>query len=193
MAMLFAETNNVLQKFADDVTRLARIGLGARRDIIGRRTKWKGNQVISSQKVRRKGIINASGNLSKSLENKIEKRKGAIVTKFLMNSYGIYIDQGRKPGNVKRGALDNWPKQKGMRPRKMEDGKLGGFAKNTESSRKAMLFMIGRKIKHFGYEKTEFFTEPFSKEYKTLTDEVQAALVKDFEINFTYDNKRTGK
>jgi hypothetical protein len=187
--MRFVNTEDSLNKFAGNVTRLAKIGLGATRDIIGRRTKWQGSQVLGSTKVRRKGKINASGNLSKSLSYKVTPNEGGVVTTFMMNDYGIYIDQGRKPGGIKKGALTfNWAKSKGMRPRVFINGKMGGFAKNTDSARRGMMFMIGRKIRTFGYEKTEFFTEPFNKEMKTLTKQVEDALAKDIEISFNYGN-----
>jgi hypothetical protein len=48
-------------------------------------------------------------------------------------------------------------KMKRLRPK---DPSSGQFIKNTESNRKAMSFMINRKIKHFGIEPFDFIKMP---------------------------------
>jgi len=181
----FADTLAALNKFSSNVIRLAKIELGARRTIIGRRTKWKGRKPISSVKVNRKGIINASGTLSKSLSSDIEEVNGGLEVKFEMEDYGKFIDEGRKAGKVSKNArIDKWAKKKPLKPRVFKDGKMGGYAKDTQQARKAMDFMIRRKIQAFGYEKTEFFTEPFNKELNKLTKPLEDALADDLAKSF---------
>lgn len=181
----FAKTLEAINKFSSNVIRLAKIELGARRTIVGRRTKWKGRNPISSVKVNRKGIINASGTLSKSLSSDIEEVSGGVEVKFEMESYGYWIDNGRKAGRVSKNArIDRWAKNKGLKPRVFKDGKMGGYAKDTQQARKAMDFMIRRKIQAFGYEKTEFFTEPFNNEFNKLTKPLEDALANDMVKSF---------
>lgn len=185
--MPFANTLDILKGFGSNVIRKSKIALGATRDRTRRRSTWtKDGQLKSSQKVKYKGKISSSGNLKDSLEYTIKKTQNSISILFKMNDYGIYIDQGRKPGNVKRGVIAKYTKTKPLRVREMKDGKLGGFAKNTKSNRDGMNFMISRKIKHFGIEKTEFFTENFDEFFKVLPKEIQNALVKDILVDFNY-------
>ena len=181
----FAKTLEAINKFSSNVIRLAKIELGARRTIVGRRTKWKGRSPVSSQKISRKGIINASGTLSKSLDYDIKEVNGDAEVYFEMEDYGIFIDEGRKAGKVSRSArIDKWAKNKGLKPRVFKDGKMGGYAKDTQQARKAMDFMIRRKIQAFGYEKTEFFTEPFNNELNKLTKTLEDALADDMVKSF---------
>ena len=181
----FANTLEALNKFSSNVIRLAKIGLGARRTIVGRRTKWKGRKPISSVKVNRKGIINTTGTLSKSLSSDMNEANGGVEVKFMMEDYGKFIDEGRKAGKVSKNArIDKWAKKKPLKPRVFKDGKMGGYAKDTQQARKAMEFMVRRKIQAFGYEKTEFFTEPFNNELKKLTQPLENALANDMLKSF---------
>jgi hypothetical protein len=54
-------------------------------------------------------------------------------------------------------ALNEWMKMKRLRPK---DPSSGQFIKNTASNRKAMSFMINRKIKWFGIEPFDFVKMP---------------------------------
>ena len=185
----FANTLSALNTFSKRVIKLAKIELGARRTIVGRRTKWKGRKPISSVKVNRKGIINTSGTLSKSLSYELDNSSQGAEVKFEMEGYGILVDEGRKPGGLSKSArIDKWAKKKPLKPRVFKNGKMGGFAKDTTQAREAMEFMIRRKIQAFGYEKTEFFTEPFNKEVNKITKPLEDALADDLVKSFNNGN-----
>ena len=185
MVTRFAKTLSTLETFSARVVRLARVELGARRTIVGRRTKWKGRKPISSVKVNRKGVINSSGTLSKSLSYEIKGSSTSPEVMFEMEDYGVFIDEGRKAGKVSKSArIDAWAKRKPLKPRVFKNGKMGGYAKDTVQARKAMDFMIRRKIQAFGYEKTEFFTEPFNKEVNKITKPLEEALANDILKSF---------
>ena len=144
--------------------------------------------MVSSTKKQYKGKINASGALSKSLEYKVKATSNSLRIAFYMNDYGIYIDQGRRAGKVPTRIISDWIETKRLRPRQMikrQDGStmMGGFAPNTTANKKAMAFMIARKIKFHGYEKTEFFTESFDKTFNKLERGLTRAVANDIELN----------
>lgn len=104
----------------------------------------------------------ASGNLV----NSVKPYSDGLEFGVEMDIYGDAIRLGRKPWQGAKGkgdkgipkdSIKSWAKLKGFRPR---DLKSGQFIQNNEKNRKAMLFMMNRKIKYFGIEPYDFLTMP---------------------------------
>ena len=182
---------DVLNTFAERVTKLAKVNLGARRtykDTDGR-TKRK--------------VIDNSGTLRNSLAYILDVTPNAFSLQFLMEEYGAFVDSGRdgsqvkqnKKGTLNEGAgsgafmpkdnLSNWIRTKPIRYR----DENGAFKRATESERRGLQFIINRKIKEKGIAPTRFFSEPFSQEFETLPDDIVEAFGLDIDdfLKFTTD------
>lgn len=169
MAALSVENKKIaLKNFADNVTRLVRINVGSTRVVNGKRRK-----------------IDTTGKLRSSISYTLDVTPNSFTMAFLMEEYGKYVDEGRKPG---KGAppevIERWVKQKPIRPRLD-----GSFVKVTDARVKSLAYLINRKIKEEGIEPTRFFTEPFEKEFKKLPQDLVEAFALDIEdfLRFTTD------
>ncbi|MBL4706372.1 MAG: hypothetical protein JKY54_17725 [Flavobacteriales bacterium] len=151
------QTNKVLNNFGERVTKLARINIGK---------KKKGRK------------IDNTGTLRKSIGFDLETFKsGNFSFSFFMEDYGENVDQGRKPGKgIPVKELMSWIKSKPIRLRDLETGK---FVKTTKAGLNSLSFLINRKIKKEGIEKTNFFTDPLEREFKKLPEQ----LVKSFSLD----------
>lgn len=113
------------------------------------KSKFRGNYVATGN------LVNSVKPFSQGLEFGVE-----------MDLYGDAIRLGRQPWQGAKGkgnkgipidAMKSWAKVKGFRPR---DLKTGQFIQNNEKNRKAMAFLMNRKIKYFGIEPYDFLTMP---------------------------------
>lgn len=137
---------------------------------------------------------NASKELWKSIDYKVKVSKNSFEMDLVMLNYGKFIDKGVKGSESSKKAptspfkytnkmppskvFDKWTIRRGIAPR--SEG--GQFQK-----RKSLNFVIARNIFKFGIETTNFFTNPFEKEFKELPDELVEAYgldVDDF-LKFT--------
>ncbi len=174
-------TKTYLNTWATELIRRARISLATVKNKKGVRATWKKSgkqwQPIGHKKVTYKSKSNATGRLSKSLDKDISVTQSDITISLSMEDYGIYVDQGRKPGKyAPPPKLKAWSGVKGIQFR---DFKTGRFIKKS-----AGLFMVNRKIKHFGIEKTEFYTKPLNAMLEDLPEEIKARIIKDLEFEF---------
>lgn len=154
----------VLDEFGERVTKLARINVGATRTVNGKRRK-----------------IDNSGKLRNSIKYNVNVSKSGKSFAFdiSMEDYGENVDKGRKPGKgIPVNELLKWIKSKPIRVR---DLKTNSFVKQTESRINSLAFLINRKIKEKGIAATNFLSDPFSKEFKDLPDDVMGAFGLDVE------------
>ena len=166
-ALSVKHKQEILKKFADNVTRLSKINIGASRNVNGKRR-----------------VIDNTGKLRASLSYLLDVSPNSFSLAFLMEEYGEWVDKGRKPG---KGAppevIQKWVRQKPIRPR----DKNGSYKKATDANLNSLAYLINRKIKEKGIEPTNFFTDPFESEYKKLPNNLIDAFALDLEdfINFT--------
>ena len=122
--------------------------------------------------------INYTGRLSKSLDYEMGEDRGNLTASFIMEDYGQFVDEGRKPG---KGAppdkILEWVLKK---PIKIRDSK-GKFTQATQKQKESIAFLINRKIKEKGIEPTWFFTKQFDTYFKKLPSQLERALAKDIE------------
>jgi hypothetical protein len=158
-------TEEVVKEAANFMAKAAQLTLQAKHTRTAIRAKWK--KVGQSwepdgppmkQKFRANYV--SSGNLVRSIKPIADGLEFGIE----FDSYGQNIIDGRQPFGKNKGgkyipppALNEWMKMKRLRPK---DPSSGQFIKNTDSNRKAMSFMINRKIKHFGIEPFDFVKMP---------------------------------
>lgn len=128
------------------------------------RANWQkvggGWQPINVKKSKFRGNLIASGNLYRSVKPLSNQLEFGVQ----MDWYGEMIRVGRKPmGKVRGGKgipidkMSSWAKMKGLKAR---DVKTGQILKQTESNKKAMSFMMNRKVKYFGIEGVDFIKYP---------------------------------
>jgi len=145
------KSKQAFEKFGANIVRLARINLGAKRSIEGK-----------------KRVTNNSGDLSKSLDFKVvQKRdsKGRFTTGYSIEIlsdliYAPFIEQGVrgsqaspvgtkdsefqfKGKNIPSDVVMGWIKSK---PIRLKDATTGAFKKATPSALKGLAYVIGRKI-----------------------------------------------
>ena len=137
-----------------------------------------------------------SGALYESVKYILETDPDAFLLDFLMEDYGIYVDEGVKGANpslIKGGIqkapiskfkytnkmppmqiLANWAKSKNIRFRNAK----GQYAKGSNRS---MGFALQRSIFAQGLKPNYFFTKPFYKGIKTLNPELASSFALDIE------------
>ena len=167
-----SEVKKILDNFGENVSRLAKINVGANRVVKGKRRR-----------------IDNTGKLRKSIDYtlKVSKNNTSFEFAMVMEDYGEWVDKGRKAGKgIPPNELYKWIKSKPIRVR---DLKTKSFVKQTESRIKSLAFLINRKIKKEGIAATNFLSEPFQKEFKDLPRELQEAFALDVEefIEFSLD------
>jgi len=154
----------VLDEFGERVTKLARINVGATRTVNGKRRK-----IDNSGKLRNSIRYNVS----------VSKKQSSFEFDISMEDYGENVDKGRKPGKgIPVNESLKWIKSK---PIRIRDLKTKSFVKATESRVNSLAFLINRKIKEKGIAATNFLSDPFSKEFKDLPDDVIEAFGLDVE------------
>ena len=176
--------DQAIQDFNQDVVERAQRNLGTYRTVIDGRGRRKRRRADSS------------GNLRKSLTfNSRETNRGKIVSFFAQGTasdYANFVEYGvngtrRKHGapfsfkgkNINQEALMQWFKKKPIRMRTFKDGKLGGFAKNTEQARKTAAFLIGRSIAAYGFAPLNYMRDAMTSALKDWKPIFEEALVKD--------------
>lgn len=164
----------ILNEFAENVVRLARIELGARR-------KAKRSNGKTYYKV-----IDNTGTLRRSLDFEAKAMPNSFSLDISMEDYGEWVDQGRKKGKGAPPAdILKWINSKPIRVRDAN----GSFVKATDEKKKSLAYLINRKIKEKGIEPTNFLTTPFNLKFEKLPNELVEAYALDVEdfLNFTID------
>ena len=181
-------TEEVIKEAANYMAKAAQLTLQAKHTRTAIRAKWK--KVGESwepdgppmkQKFRANYV--ASGNLVRSIKPIAEGLEFGIE----FDSYGQRIIDGRQPFGKNKGGkgippstLNEWMKMKRLRPK---DPKSGQFIKNTESNRRAMSFMINRKIKHFRIEPFDFVKMPRTYTLDKFRQKITDAVKQDITNN----------
>ena len=137
-----------------------------------------------------------SGALYESVKYTLEDESDLFLLNFLMQDYGIYVDEGVKGANpslIKGGIqkapmskfkytnkmppmqiLADWAKSKNIRFRNAK----GQYAKG---SNKSMGFALQRSIFAQGLKPNYFFSKPFKKGLKTLSPDLARSFALDIE------------
>ena len=180
----YANSEKYLAELAQHIIDQARLELKAKRKSPAIRAKWErsGNKWRLKSFVKKKITkqIDDTGRLRKSLAFEIvQTDDGALAVDFLMEDYGLFVDQGRRKG---KGApvpvIRTWVKTKPLRLRNLE---TGAMIKRTPQNIKSAAYLVNRKIKHFGIEPTYFFTEPFDLAIGNVEDGLTPNMIKDIE------------
>ena len=145
------------------------------------------------------------GVLYESVKYTLEKEADLFLLDFLMEDYGIYVDEGVKGANpslIKGGIqkapiskfkytnkmppmqiLANWAKSKNIRFRNAK----GQYAKGSNRS---MGFVLQKSMFAQGLKPNYFFTKPFNKGIKTLSPELAESFILDIEDAIILGQKR---
>jgi hypothetical protein len=135
---------------------------------------------------------NASGKLSKSLDYKLKVSKNSFELAIYSEDYLDFIDKGVKGVGGTKADGSKWKKKRvsGKSPFKYKSKKPPASvfsewsvrkgiaprnAKGQFTSRKSLQLAIANSVFHTGLETTNFFTNPFSKEFKKLPEELTKA------------------
>lgn len=142
-----------------------------------------------------RGKKNSSKDLYNSLDSSVKVSKNSFELSFFMEDYGVFQDKGvsgvKKKYNTPYSytskmpppsKMDKWIVKKGIAPR----DKSGKFI-----SRKSLQFMIARSIFNNGIKPSLFFTKPFEKAFKGLSNDLIKAYKLDVEqlMKNTINNK----
>jgi hypothetical protein len=173
--------DKALERFAHNVPVNARRALMMKRKKVSIRSSWKkvGGEWKPKNSVKKSYMANtnASGRLANSLTGKYTG--DAII--FEMEYYGQWVDQGRPP-TKKQGDGITFKKsiRKWIDTRKLNLRDEGG--KFSRGGKKALAFLIGRKIHTFGIPPTGFFTNTFNRAVEKLPFDIYDALASDMDI-----------
>jgi len=128
---------------------------------------WKPSKITKSTYT---SNYKASGNLIDSV--RVEGK--GLDWEVIMLPYSYYVINGRKKGKgIPIKAMQQWIKDKKIKPRQSETGQFKSM------SRKTMGFLMNRKIKYFGIEGFDF-VEPARKDVlKRYSGALTKAIKKD--------------
>jgi len=152
-----------------------------------------GKYVVQQSRSRlTKGKKNASKSLYDSIQYDTKKTSYGYSVSFIMNEYGMFIDQGvkgskstyyesrlskfRYSGSYKMippKSLDQWVLRRNVKGVRDEKGRF--------VSRKSLKFAIAKSIYQKGIKASFFFTKPFEKAFDNLPPEVIQAFGFDIE------------
>lgn len=166
------ETRAALQAFLDEVVEKAKQNLGATRKRKNFRATWSNGEMQSfTVSFSQRNSVN-TGALQDSIKGKTYIRSGKLFGSIDALEYGIYVNRGRLPGKgVPIEIMRAWVKSPKFKIQKLQrdkekqpDGttkRTGplrslGFAPKTDQNVNAVAFLVNRKIRTFGIEKTEF-------------------------------------
>jgi hypothetical protein len=162
--MKYKLTEEVVKEAAQFMAKAVRLTLEAKHTRTAIRATWKktggGWQPVNVVKQKVRANFIASGTLVKSIEPFSQGLEFGVE----YAQTGEFLRQGRQPFGKNKGGkgipisnMREWSKMRNIRPRDLSNNQ---FIKNTESNRKAMNFMMNRKIKHFGIEPFDFLKMP---------------------------------
>lgn len=155
-------------------------------------------QLVLSQAKKNLQQKGSSGALANSLNYKFSEEEKGFVISFFGTEYADFVDKGVKGAiNDKSKAiknqsgqfyaytnkmpppskLDKWIVRKGLAPR--NKGKFTGRKIDTVGFKKSIQFLIARSIYSKGIKASLFFTKPFEKEYKSLSQKIVNNFILD--------------
>jgi hypothetical protein len=150
----------MLNDFGGEVVARAQRNIGAIRVVGGKRRR-----------------IDSSGKLRKSLTFSLRNRSGVYDLTFKAKGdaavYANVVEEGRAPGKRQPpvDAILQWMKDKPIRLRS-----ASGFVKTTEAKKRAVAFLIARKIGKEGTEGTHYMRDAYLEELQNRGDEFIVAL-----------------
>jgi hypothetical protein len=195
---LFVETDRVLDQLGEDWVNWMIRELTVTRTRTAIRAKWKksgGNwQVAGYTRKKYKGKISKGGPSTKTLDYRIEENADGSKSLYLLGEeYLRFVDEGRAPfGKPSQGfkgvpvkKMNRWVANSKIKP---QNTVKGGFIANNPKNRRAMAFMMNRKIKHFGIEPTNIISESRDKalelNQQMLIDAIGADVANYIDTNF---------
>lgn len=144
--------------------------------------------IDGAKKILKQKDKNTSKKLSNSLDYKVNVHKNSFSLSISMEDYGKFIDKGVKGVGGTKADGSKWKQKRVINsPFKYKNKKpptavfnewtvRRGIAPRNEkgqfTSRKGLMFAIANSVYHTGLETTNFFTNPFEKEFKELPDEL---------------------
>ena len=162
-----------------------------------------GQKVIDEAK---KELKDAKGDtaLGASIRFKVELTSTGFSTKFYMNDYGRYLDEGVSGTKEKQSYTDykgktrkssysyttkgppidilsKWIKKKGIQPKGLGRGR----SKKTGQFISGFAYLISRKIKRDGIKSLSFFQKPAGIEYKKLQKDMLKLIKADIQNYLT--------
>jgi len=143
---------------------------------------------INGKKVRRV----ASGDLRRNLQFTTKGKNLLFSAKAPSKGYAAFVHYGVNGTKKSQGSpfsfgskqppsepILRWMKMKGVKVRNQD----GSFAKQTESAKKGLAFVIARKIKEQGITPLPYYNMAIKYVFQTQKDLIEKALVKDIELN----------
>jgi hypothetical protein len=196
----FPNFEKVAMEMAQFKASQARGQLQAKTTRVGVRATWKkvgnGWQPTSHRFQRVRANYVASGALVNSIKAYYNSPSDFGIT---MLWYAEAIRRGRQPmGGMKGGkglpvdVMDKWADVKGI---KAKDPQTGQFIPNTDKNRKAMKYLMNRKIKHFGIQGWDFLEIPIAIIKEKYTPKLEQALALDIDelVMQRYNNSKKKK
>ncbi len=164
------ESEKVLNAWGADIVKFAKINIGDKNR--KRKSKMTGKT--------RRGRIDSSGNLRKSLGHKLVVNKNSFGFQVLGADYAIDIDQGNKRKTTEQ-QLKSWFKNKPIRLR--QDNK---FIKMTDAKKLSFRKFVAWKVSNIGSDKTLFLTDAIRDASKKHEGEIAPAYFKDVEQSIDF-------
>jgi hypothetical protein len=142
--------------------------------------RFKDKVIAESKKELARQGKKSSGRLFNSIDGELEVYKtNNFWLSFTLGDYGEFVDKGVSGTRKKYktpfsyttkmpppSKLDKWIVRKGM----------GKDEKGRFVSRKSLQFLIARSIFRNGLKPSLFFTKPFNKEFKKVSDDIVEAF-----------------
>lgn len=171
--------NKALASASEYMAKQAQIELEAKRTRTAYRASWKKTgsswQPTSVRKQRIRKNFSATGTLVRSIEG-LRKDKNLGIR---LEKYAQYIVDGRKPGRgVPPKAIQEWTRNRRLKPKNPETGE---FIRATRANKRAMAFMMNRKIKHFGIEPFDFVKIARETTLDQKQKDINQAIKKDID------------
>jgi len=157
-----SNVEKILNDFGQRVTKLAKLNIKATRRVKNHKGKYVNK------------VINASGDLYKSVKYNVKVNPNSFSFDIEMLDYGVEVDEGRKAGGMEplASSLARWIEKKPVRLRDIN----GQFVKMDALKIKSFISHLQYKIAKYGTSATNFLTEPFSEEFKKLPDSIIEAF-----------------
>jgi hypothetical protein len=179
--MKYPLTEAIVQSAANFMAQQARYELMAKRPRVSIKAEWKKNgsewqpTSVSKSKINKNFV--ASGNLMKSVKPIAKGLEFGLDYAW----YGQAIIDGRQPWGKFQGGkgipvetMNKWIQQRRLKPRNK-----GKFIGNSDQNKRAMSFMMNRKIKHFGIEPFDFVKMPRQITINKFLPLIKDAISKD--------------
>jgi hypothetical protein len=163
--MLNENTEEVLVAWGADIVKFARINIGDRNR--KRRSKMTGKM--------RKGKIDSTGDLRKSLADEIVINPNSFGFKIVGEDYALDVDQG----NVRKTSpeqVGQWMKDKRIRLTNKK-----GFVKMTEARIEAFKKFVSWKVSNIGSDRTNYMTDAIKEASLKHEADLIPSLFKDIE------------